>query len=143
MFSYCRSGRAFKTTSCCHEFSLLAFTTMRGVTGEDSEGTCAASLCNVSCLTAKGKKLHLSAVSVLLCSTVWLHICFALGVPAAGPRGLCLCSQHRQWSCTAPGVDHVNKAVIVYIATVSNVHILASNDSTFMSLFIFNSSYSG
>jgi len=32
---------------------------------------------------------------------------------------------------------------IVYVATVSNVHILASIVSIFMSLFIFNSSYSG
>jgi len=58
MLSYCHSGRidpihifwlsAFETTSCCREFSLLAVTKMRRVTEEKgSEGTLAASLCNV------------------------------------------------------------------------------------------------
>lgn len=101
----------------------------------DSEGEAAAPLAARVLLPARR-----SMAAQPLCSWGSLSLLRWCSPQSSVPLPQHGCSQQ---SRAAPGAGNVNNTAIVYIATVSNVHILASIVSIFMSLFMFNSSYSG
>lgn len=90
------------------------------------------------CVTQKGSEQHLvAAPRLLLTHSSAAQPSLRLPTVQACSSVPLLPALH------SPRSEQCCLLVLVYTATVSNVLILASNISTFMSLFTFNSSYGG